>query len=148
MLNVANIAACHPNLPKLLMIKLLEPIEIPKTNNSRKIVSDVLFSIFCKNCKLRNTYPIPIPTNIIDIIVNIAINFYSKTYTTRRFHRMRTIMQYIFHRARVWVGWKLGNKLRVSGNLNKSAEPMYMHNEVITQGGISRCKVMYAVCSL
>ena len=43
---------------------------------------------------------------------------------------------------------KLGNKLRVSGNLNKSAEPMYMHNEVITQGGISRCKVMYAVCSL
>ena len=37
------------------MIKLLEPIEIPKTNNSRKIVSDVLFSIFCKNCKLRNT---------------------------------------------------------------------------------------------
>ncbi len=43
MLNVANIAACHPNLPKLLMIKLLDPIEIPKTNNSRKIVSDVLF---------------------------------------------------------------------------------------------------------
>jgi len=42
----------------------------------------------------------------------------------------------------------LGNKLRVSGNLNKAAEPMYMHNEVITQGGISRCKVMYAVCSL
>ena len=40
----------------------------------------------------------------------------------------------------------LGNKLRVSGNLNKAAEPMYMHNEVITQGGISRCKVMYAVC--
>ena len=33
MLNVANIAACHPNLPKLLMIKLLDPIEIPKTNN-------------------------------------------------------------------------------------------------------------------
>ena len=32
-------------------------------------MSDVLFSIFCKNCKLRNTYPIPIPTNMIDIIV-------------------------------------------------------------------------------
>ena len=46
------------------------------------------------------------------------------------------------------MGLKLDNKLRVSGNLNKSAEPMYMHNEVITQGGISRCKVMYAVCSL
>ena len=42
--------------------------------------------------------------DMIDIIVNIAINFFSKTYTTRRFHRMRTIMQYIFHRARVWVG--------------------------------------------
>ena len=78
MLNVANIAACHPNLPKLLMIKLLDPIEIPKTNNSRKIVSDVLFSIFCKNCKWRNTYPIPIPTNMIDIIVNIAIIFLVK----------------------------------------------------------------------
>ena len=45
-------------------------------------------------------------------------------------------------------GTCVGNKLRVSGNLNKSAEPMYMHNEMITQGGISRCKVMYAVCSL
>ena len=32
-------------------------------------MSEVLFSIFCKNCKLRNTYPIPIPTNMIDIIV-------------------------------------------------------------------------------
>ena len=80
MLNVANIAACHPNLPKLSMIKLLDPIEMPKTNSSRKIVSEVLFSIFCKNCKLRNTYPIPIPTNIIDIIVNIAINFLKETH--------------------------------------------------------------------
>ena len=53
-------------------------MEIPKTNSSRKIVSEVLFSIFCKNCKLRNTYPIPIPTNMIDIIVNIAIIFLVK----------------------------------------------------------------------
>ena len=80
MLNVANIAACHPNLSKLLMIKLLEPMEIPKTISSRKIVTEELYSIFCKNCKLRNTYPIPIPTNIIDIIVNIAINFLKVTH--------------------------------------------------------------------
>ena len=68
------------------------------------MVREILFSTFCKNRKSRNRYPMPIPVNIIDIIVNIAINFFSKTYTTRRFHRMRTIMQYIFHRARVWVG--------------------------------------------
>jgi hypothetical protein len=70
----------------------------------QKIEKSTSLTIFLLLFVLGNTYPIPIPTNIIDIIVNIAINFYSKTYTTRRFHRMRTIMQYIFHRARVWVG--------------------------------------------
>ena len=60
--------ACHPNFPILLIIKLLEPIESPRTKSNRNMVREILFSTFCKNRKSRNRYPMPIPVNIIDII--------------------------------------------------------------------------------
>jgi len=34
------------------------------------------------------------------------------------------------------------------GDLNKSTEPMYVHDEMLPQSFISPCKTMYAVCSL
>lgn len=43
----------------------------PRTKSNRNMVREILFSTFCKNRKSRNRYPMPIPVNIIDIIVNI-----------------------------------------------------------------------------
>lgn len=40
--------ACHPNFPILLIIKLLEPIESPKTKSNRNMVREILFSTFAK----------------------------------------------------------------------------------------------------
>ena len=35
--------ACHPNFPILLIIKLLEPIESPRTKSNRNMVREILF---------------------------------------------------------------------------------------------------------
>ena len=53
-LDAANTTACHPNLPKLFIIKLLDPIERPKIKSNKKMVNEVVFSTFCRNFKLRN----------------------------------------------------------------------------------------------
>lgn len=72
MLSEASTAACHPNLPRLSTIRRLEPMDTPSTKSSSKMVSEALFSTFCNICTLRIRYPIPIPINMIDIIVNIS----------------------------------------------------------------------------
>lgn len=41
--------ACHPNFPILLIIKLLEPIESPRTKSNRNMVREILFSTFAKS---------------------------------------------------------------------------------------------------
>ena len=54
--------ACHPNFPILLIIKLLEPIESPRTKSNRNMVREILFSTFCKNRKSVSYTHLTLPT--------------------------------------------------------------------------------------
>ena len=71
--DTARMIACHPNLPRLFTIRLLEPMDTPRIKSNRNIVREIVFSVFCKILQLRNPYPIPIPKNMVDIIENIIV---------------------------------------------------------------------------
>lgn len=49
-----RIIACHPNFPKLFIIRLFDPIDMPRINSNKKIVIEIVLSVFCKIDQLRN----------------------------------------------------------------------------------------------